>query len=109
MAARATRRARGARRRAGGVRAARGARLGMSPTRGAHLPERGREGERRGRGEGVTGWAGKGDFLFFTLVIYLFSEIYVCIIYNYYFICDYVKYLLFYMLNTYYFICDYVV
>jgi len=69
----------------------------MAPTRGAHLPERGRE---EGRGEGVAGWAGIADFLFFTLVIYLFSEIYVCI---------YVKYLLFHMLNTYYFICDYVV
>jgi len=49
----------------------------VTPTRGAHLPERER------RGEGVTGWAdcwaGKGRerrfFLFFTLIIYLFSEI----------------------------------
>jgi len=71
VAARATRQARGARRRAGGgVRRAQ--RLGMTPTRGAHLPERGRE---EGRGSRGLGREGEGEEILFTLVIYLFSEI----------------------------------
>jgi len=49
------------------MRAAGGARLGMAPTRGAHLPERGREGERRGEErESRAGpvRVGREDFLF---------------------------------------------
>ena len=46
----------------------------MTPTRGAHLPERGREEGRESRGLGREG-EGEEIFFFFTLVIYLFSEI----------------------------------
>lgn len=67
LGARVATRQRGERATRGGVREARGARLGMAPTHGAHLPERGREGERRGEereSRGGPGRVGRGDFLF---------------------------------------------